>query len=437
MISVSDATKTAWASGSSEKTLKIQIGNVTIDNVDIKGTSFKLTESIIASDSLEFIGCIARKVEFSITTLGEANLKNQKCTISLRANTTDWIPVFVGYVDESKREGMKGAKRIVAYDIFCKFQQTDATDWYNSLGLCSLIEAFVKFSTDFGMPYNHASVSFVNATIPCYGGTKKQAKNMTALDFLKQICQINGCIGYIDGNGLFCVRYIDAVAQRRLFPADSLFPSQYIFPSDYDGGSASDTTTVPYYRDLEYEDYRIKQIDKVTIRNKSDDVGTFYPYSGDNNYIIQGNIFAYDQASSTLLGMAQRIYNVVKNANFRPFKATHMAFPWLECGDKLVYYDIDDEGETVEVDFIMMSRYMSGDQMMWDTYSAEGEQDQRIFITDLSAQIEDLQEQIDDLQPDTPDGNLYDMVTVEYTDVIETPTMGGIEDSVSGIATEV
>ena len=75
--------------------------------------------------------------------------------------------------------------------------------------------------------------------------------------------------------------------------------------------------------------------------------------------------------------------------------------------------------------------------MMWDTFSAEGEQDQRIFITDLQAQIEDLQNQIDDMSGDTPNGSLYGMVTVEYTQPIETPTLGGIEESVNGIVTEV
>ena len=74
--------------------------------------------------------------------------------------------------------------------------------------------------------------------------------------------------------------------------------------------------------------------------------------------------------------------------------------------------------------------------MMWDSYSADGEQDQRIFITDLRAEIEDLQNQIEDLQ-DTEDGSLYGMVTLEYTSPIETPTLGGYESSISGIATEV
>ena len=249
--------------------------------------------------------------------------------------------------------------------------------------------------------------------------------------------QINGCIGYTDGLGRFGIKYIDAIAQQKLYPADSLFPSDFIYPSDYDGGSVGEYTQIPYYKDLTYEDYSIKQIDKVTIRNSSEDVGVCYPYAGENNYIIQGNVFAYDQSGSDLLDVAQNIYQVVKNANFRPFDTKLFAMPWIECGDKIACYDIDDLGVQTAVNFIVMSRQLCDDGMLWDSFSADGEQDQRIFITDLQAQINDLQEQINENAEDTPNGSLFGMVAVEYTEPIETPTLGGYEESVSGIATEV
>ena len=437
MITVSEATKTAWASEKSHKEIKITVGNTVISNEDIKADSYGISESIMSSDSLEFVGCIATKFEFVTSAFNNVNLKGKNISVQIRADSTDWIPKFAGVIDEAKKEGMQGLKRVVAYDVFYRLSQTDACDWWNSLGVTTLIAAFKQFMTDFNVAYNSAAISFVNSGITCYGGSKRQAKKLTALQFLQAVCQINGCVGYTDGYGRFGVKYIDAIAQQRLYPADSLFPSDFIYPSDYDGGSVGFSTIIPYYQELEYEDYSIKQIDKVTLRNKSEDVGVSYPYAGSNNYIIQGNIFAFDQSGSDLLDIAQSIYNVVKNANFRPFTGKQMSFPWLECGDKVTYYDIDDNGNTVEVGFIVMSRKMSGDQMMWDSFSAEGEQDQRIFITDLQAQIEDLQNQIDDLSGDTPNGSLYGMVAVEYTQPIETPTLGGYEESISGIATEV
>lgn len=437
MINVSDETKVAWATGTIDKDIKITVGGVVIGADRIVGNSFSLNESIMASDSLEFVGCIAKSCSFQSDAFNNVNLKGRTCSVQIRAGLTEWLTVFTGIIEESKKKGSKGIKDIVAYDVFYRLSQIDATEWWNSLAPQTLISAFNKFMTDFGVVYNPSAISFVNSAIRCFGGSIRQAKKLTALQFLQAVCQINGCVGYTDGLGRFGVKYIDAIAQQRLYPADSLFPSDFIYPSNYDGGSVGESTVIPYYQTLEYEDYSIKQIDKVTLRNKSEDVGVSYPYSGSNNYIIQGNIFAFDQSGTDLIDIAERIYNVVKNANFRPFNGKQMAFPWLECGDKVTYYDINDNGDTVEVGFIIMSRKMSGDQMMWDSYSAEGEQDQRIFITDLQAQINDLQDQIDDLSGDTPNGSLYGMVTVEYTQPIEAPTMGGIEESISGIATEV
>ena len=437
MIAVSEQTKLAWTRETSRKSIEVHIGSMIVSKDDILEDTFNLVDGIMASDSLEFVGCIAKKCEFDTNVLNNLNLKNREIKVYLRADNTDTIPVFVGYIDEAKKSGMQGYKHIVAYDIFYKLSQIDATGWWNGLGITTLVGSFINFINTFSVRYNPSAISFVNSLVTCYGGSKKQAKRLTALDYLMQLCQINGCIGYTDGEGRFGIRYIDAIAQQRLYPADSLFPSDFIYPSDYDGGSVGEYTQIPFYQALDYEDYSIKQIDKVTIRNTSNDVGVSYPYAGDNNYIIQGNIFAFDQSGSDLIRMAENIYNVVKNANFRPFDAKSIAFPWLECGDKVAYYDIDDNGVQQVVNFIIMSRQMSGDQMMWDTYSAEGEQDQRIFITDLQAELEDIQKQIDDLSGDTPDGSLYGMVAVEYTQPIETPTMGGYDETISGIATEV
>lgn len=437
MIPVSNDTKIAWGMESSSKIIEITVGNTTIGINKILGESYSITESIISSSSLEFVGCIAKKCEFVTSAFNNINLKGRKVSVRVKAGNTEWINVFTGYIDEAKKDGMRGLKRVTAYDIFYKLSQIDVSDWWNGLGSTNVIGTFINFINTYHLDYNSSAISFVNSTMNCKCGISKQIKKLTGTQYLMQLCQINGCIGYTDGFGRFGIKYIDALAQQALYPSMSLFPSDYIYPSNYTGGSVGDVTNIPYYQNLEYEDYSIKQIDKVTIRHTSEDLGVSYPYSGENNYIIQGNIFVIDLSASEKLECAEKIYSVVKNANFRPFTGKHPTFPWLECGDKISYYDIDDNGNTVEVNFIIMSRHMSGDQMMWDTFSAEGEQDQRIFITDLQAQIEDLQNQIDDMSGDTPNGSLYGMVVVEYTQPIETPTLGGIEEAISGIATEI
>lgn len=437
MINVNTATKNAWASGTIDRFIKITVGNTTIINKDIAEKSLSVSQSIIHSDSLEFVGCIPSKCQFRTNAFNDTNLKGLPCSVQVRAGTTEWITIFTGEIDESKKAGIQGYKEITAYDALYRLSQTDATDWYNSISPMDLSHTLSKFFEDFNLPSDPNKLGLVNANLMVYGSSQRQVKKLTGLDFLKQVCQINGCIGYIDGSGRFGIRYIDATVQACLYPASSLFPSNRIYPSNSKSGSSgSDVTQIPYYQSLSYEDYTIKTIDKVNIRKTSEELGVFYPAAGNNTYIIQGNLFALDQSSSVLLDCCERIYNVVNKASFRPFTAKQNGYPWIECGDKLVYYDIDDEGEQIEVGLAIMARTFTGDQMVWDTFSADGEQDQQIFITDLKAQLEDLQNQIDDIK-ETPDGSLSAVVMVEYTTPIEAPTLGAYDRSISGIVTEV
>ena len=89
------------------------------------------------------------------------------------------------------------------------------------------------------------------------------------------------------------------------------------------------------------------------------------------------------------------IFNKVSKISFRPFEAEHNAYPWLECGDIVVYNDIDDNGNPVQVELLIMNRTLTGDQLMWDKYSAKCEECQ-YFIFDLKTQLLDIQNQIEE-----------------------------------------
>lgn len=435
MISVSKSTKSAWLNENAHKDFKIICGSAEIYNSSIED-SISVSYDILASDSLEFVGGIAASCEITTDALNTENLKGKDIKLLVRADNTEWIPLFSGFIEEVSKLGMRGLKTIKAYDLFYKLSKVDATDWINSIGQMTIASVFEKFCGNYNIPVNRLKCTFVNSNRIFYGSTKKQIKGLTALDFIKQLCQINGCMGVINREGLFETVYIQAVTQQRIYPQDSLFPSGSIFPSDYEGEDESGTS-VPYYQSLQYEDYTVNTIDKTTIRNTASDEGVSYPYSGVNTYIIQGNVFSIGQTGTDTLEMAKKIYIVSRNASFRPFSSKQPCMPWLECGDNIKFYDIDDEGEQISFETVIMSHRISGNNMLWSEMSASAEREQSIFITDLSAQIEDLQNQIDDLKEDSSDGSIHGIVTVEYTVPIEQPTLGGIEDSVSGIVTEV
>lgn len=408
MIAVNQATKDAWLSEVSQKHIKITVTGVgTIDESNIEMDTFEIAESIMSSESIEFVGCIARKLSFTTDGFNSDYMKNKRIKAWVKANDTQWISVFSGIIDESVKTSVKGLKSIVAYDDFYRLSLMDASKWWNDLGITTIYNSFLSFVQKFNLDLYVSW--FVNGSYPCFGGTKKHVKDMSALDYLQQLCQINGVIGYIDGDGIFRVMHL----------------------------SEAGTQTISWVKEFEYEDYDVNPLDRIMIRDTSDAEGIFYPYTGQNTYIIQGNIFAYDQTATNLLQMAKNIHDEVEDISFKPFSAQNTAYPWVECGDKVTYTDVDDEGVEQTVTVMVVSRTLSGHQFMHDTFSAEGEQDQRVFITDLSAQVEDLQNQIDDEEEEREDINYRGIVLVEFTDVPETEVLGGISDVEYGIASEL
>ena len=254
MLNVSNATKQAWASETSQKDITILILGEGIIHADsIKAGSFTITESIISSSTFEAVGCIAKRLEFTTDGYNRPVLKNKLIYASIKANDTENINVFAGYVDSGVKESRRGLKKVVAYDMFYNLSNIDVTDWWNNLGEMTLLEALQNFALTyhFGLAEN---IDLINASLPCFGGTKRQVKQLSGLGFLQHVCQINGCFGYFNGTGLFDVKYIATRTQHKLYPSQSLFPSPTIFPSSTESDGSYVATVIDYYKELKYED---------------------------------------------------------------------------------------------------------------------------------------------------------------------------------------
>jgi hypothetical protein len=182
----------------------------------------------------------------------------------------------------------------------------------------------------------------------------------------------------------------------------TLFPPFY--PAEYGNeGTKKEPEEIPYYRNIEYEDYTVKPVDKVTIRMNDEDSGVVYG-TGTNNYIIQGNMFTKNRDKEELLYIAEIIYDQIKNITFTPFTATNNGLPWLECGKDIVSYAMYDfvasakQGRDVYVtkQFYILNRTLEGIQELKDTYSVKGEEYQSEFITDIQMQIDSVKETLEE-----------------------------------------
>ena len=120
-----------------------------------------------------------------------------------------------------------------------------------------------------------------------------EPNTLQALSVIKAVCQINGAFGIINRNGQFEYRILGAIEEPGAYPSETLFPGPDVFPglAQSSGGyNEVAATDFAFYRKVDYEEYSVKPVDKLTIRQTENDAGVTYG-TGTNNYIIQGNMF--------------------------------------------------------------------------------------------------------------------------------------------------
>ncbi|MBQ7292137.1 MAG: tail fiber domain-containing protein [Clostridia bacterium] len=187
---------------------------------------------------------------------------------------------------------------VTAYDNVSLLDK-DVTEWFNSLA-------------DF--PYS----VFDMAKITCeHCGLKLKNSNLRNGDFLinemklesvtaRQILQWVGEVC-----GYFCIADENG----------DIFFSWYVENSKTIGINRERDTLTFLKGTLTYEDYTVKKIDRVQIRQSEDDAGFSYPsdVTGGNVYIIQSNPFIIASAViQDIENVALNLYNVLKDIVYTP-----------------------------------------------------------------------------------------------------------------------
>lgn len=367
---------------------------------DIYTESLRLSEKLVDKKSMEFVGCIASMFKISVHGISY-DIKGKKIVVKIWTAGTEDEPVtlFNGVVDSAVSQSNKWNKEITAYDELYTSGNTEVASWYKSL----IFPITLKNLRD--SLFNYIGLEQVETSLPNDGvAIRKQydPNTLQAWAVIKAICQINGAFGIINREGKFEYRILGDIKQIP-YPSDTLFPSDNLFPADPDIATAMATRLASeigaeyfsFYRRVDYEEYEVKVIDKVTVRQSEDDPGVTYG-NGINNYIVQGNIFTYGLNATDLTAIAKNIYNSIGGFSYYPFQSENNGLPFLECGlDAVSYYVVDWEKTTGGSDivyeqrsFYILNRELSGIQALKDSYSAKGEEYQSEFITDLQTQID-------------------------------------------------
>lgn len=369
MINVTTQTKNSYKS-SSHKVLTITIGSNTYTDTNISQEGFSLVENLETNEYLQFTGCNCSMASFSLIGINE-NLKGQSVTISIKANNTESIPLFHGYVDEQKTKNyVTGLCEFTCYDILYTIGQTDVATWYKNLSFPLTLGSFrASLFTYLGL--TAVATTLVNDSIQI--DRQYIPVNLAAIDVIKAICQINAVYGIINRNGQFEFRSLPTI-------------------------TSTTYEAVDYYKGIDYQRFSVKSIEKVIVRQNENEVGAAYGSDG-NTYVVQGNMFTYNLDDVVLLAIAQNIYPNVHGKVYVPYSATTYGMPWVEVGDIITYPVYDPSTDTsTNMDFYVLSRSLKGVQALFDSTEAEGQEYQTVFISNLTTQIDTIKADMREMQ---------------------------------------
>lgn len=402
-MKVSDHVKTAYKKDSVTKHLSLYFPEL---DKEVSGTlihqeSMSLSESLVDTESIEFVGCIASKFKINVQDLKE-DVKDKRIIVRIWTEGTEEEPVtlFSGIVDSAMKQSNKRIKEITAYDELYNCGKTEVADWYKSIEFpITLKELRDSLFEYIGIEQEITVLPNDSVTI------KKQydPKTLRSLNVIKAICQINGTFGIINRQGKFEYRILGKIKNKGAYPGSLFFPGPNTFPGigASSGGSSLAQTEFAFYRESKYEEFEVRPVDKVTIRQSEDEDGVTYG-DGANNYIIQGNMFTYKLDNSVLKKVAENVYNSVQGFSYYPHSLNNNGLPYVECGlDVVTYMMVDYEktfseentsGDIIykKLSFPVLNRNLTGIQNLKDNYEAKGEEYQTEFITDLQTQIDTL-----------------------------------------------
>lgn len=350
----------------------------TIDNGQMQTESLKITESLCESDTLAYGECNSAQFEVTVADV-QQDLTGLEFMVTLEVDGYE-MAMGIYTVDSFVRQADRRLKKITAYDRMRKFS-TDVSAWYQVLTFPLTLKEF-RYSL-----CEHIGVKQIDTDLPLDDMPVSKTidpEQLSGLDVLQAICEINGCFGHMDKTGRLKYQFLD---KSGLYPSETLIPSEELFPSGL--SDSENTEQIAFYKQSEttYEDYVTQTINRVQIRQEEGDIGALYPNDtgGSNTYVVEGNFLVYGKSADDLATIASSVYDQISGISYRPCKIVTAGLPWVEVGDGLVCYTSDDVIETY-----CLKRTISGIQGMMDTFEASGSSDYEENF-DIQSQITQLE----------------------------------------------
>ena len=312
--------------------------------------------------------------------------------------------VGVFYAEKPTRT-KRNSYKVTAYDTMSKLD-ADFSGWLraNQAQFPKTIWQLVQLACQ------RAGVALASSSLPINGSYSVQAfyaDDLTCRQIISWAAEAAGCYAHMNAAGkLQFLTYSDKRSTAKITP---------------DGASNS----TAYYADsLSYEDYTVKAIEKVQIRQSDSDVGVIYPDSttATNTYAVQGNLLLTTGTEANLKTVAQNLYNVLKNVTYTPCKVSVPSSSGLACG-KIVHVK-DARGREFDT-YLMSATISSGKASFESVGSASRENSSAVnsqSYKNLTGKMLEIKTSVDGLEVKASD------LTGKYTD---------LKATVDGLSSEV
>lgn len=333
-----------------------------IENERIESESMVITEALSETEDLFFGSCQTSMFEIIVADVTE-DIVGKEFTVTV---TADGYEILMGIyrVSSFVRQEDRRKRKITAYDRMGLFN-TDASNWYNALHFPMTLKKFRdSLCAYIGIDQENRELPLDSMEI----AKTIEPSELSALDILKAICEINGRFGYINKMGKLEYK---GLQQTGLYPDEKLYPEEELFPSEAGGDGVGFEIIEKYRSGMTYEDYIIDGITGLTVRQEENDVGASVG-TGEIPYIIEGNFLAYGKSAVDLLNIAYIVFDEIKGRTYIPAKIECNAMPWVEIGDLISIPTRDDIVET-----FVMKRITRGCQAMVDSIESTGKKERK------------------------------------------------------------
>lgn len=425
-------------------------GKINITNTELHQEKFELTESLCSEQELTFGSCEAAMIKFTVSNTF-LPMKGKWLTVRMSLDGhTDAAFQFGRYkVDSDTPTADRTCREVIAYDALYDVLTADVAAWYNTVfpsheeqktdedGTITTVTVYDpvtmkqfrdSFFKHFGI--EQANITLINdnmsiektvavtASSETSSATEESStigETISGKEVLSCICEINGCMGHMGRDGTFHYIYLEQEIQG-LYPRNDLYPADDLFPRN----PKSTQIGKGFYVTATYEDYLVKTIDKLQIREQKNDIGVIVG-TGDNAYVIEDNFLVYGKGSKELKGIAKNILSKIRGIIYRPFTADCKGNPCLEVGDAVrlpTRYEL--------IESYILKRTLKGIQALRDDLEADGEEYRTNGANGIQKSILKLKGKSNVLER-----------TIEKTQSTITDVKEGLQSQITQTATEI